>query len=238
MFPAHYSLDYRDDQCAELGDIADACQMPRLFLCVAINAESGFRPGVCSARSSAAGLLQWMRGKDGKYLGKYTRDALVALGVSGQLPHVRARYLPHAGNLKRLADAYAVITAPAAVGINLKEPIYAKTGPTRFGPDTSAQYAANYPQWDLLDTGSHSLEGMALWARVSAEGPRFREMVLRVTGKESPWQDLSETSGLQSVLRKLGCETLKDFQDSRNLKVDGILGPRTKAHLVLSMGDF
>lgn len=231
-----YTIDWADRHCQQLADMADECEMPALFLCAAINAESGFRPGVASGRSSALGLLQWMR-VGGRYLGQYTADAFVRLGIPGQLPLVRDRYLKHKGNLRRLGDVYGVITAPAAVGINIKEPIYAKAGPTRFGPDTSKQYEANYPHWDLLDTGSHSLEGMALWARVSAEGPRFREMVLRVTGSECPWQDLSEISGLLSVLRKLGCESLKDYQDARRLRVDGILGPRTKAHLAIDIGE-
>lgn len=225
-----YTLDLRDEHVTAIREICSECGMEPLHLVAAVYAESGWRTNAANPRSSARGLCQWMK-ENGKYCGKYTEIQFIALGLAGQLKLLRDRYLAFKGYLKRLGDVYAVIAAPAAVGINGDEAIYARTGATRFGKDTSKQYAANRG-WDLLDTGAVTIRGLGRFAMVNATGPRFHELVLRVTEAESPWLDLSRSEDLRGALTLLGFDSLRAYQEARGLLVDGVLGPKSKARIL------
>ena len=108
------------------------CAPSHLMACMAFETGRTFAPWVRNPGSSATGLLQFME-STAQGLGTSTA-ALAGMSAVEQLDYVWSYLRPYTGRLGTLADLYAAILWPAAVGKPDDYVVFA---------DKSAAYAAN-----------------------------------------------------------------------------------------------
>jgi len=82
--------------------------------CMAFESAETFSPSIRNPKSSATGLIQFMR-DTAKQLGT-TVEALARMTAVEQLDYVRKYFLPYKGKLKTIDDLYMAILWPKAVG--------------------------------------------------------------------------------------------------------------------------
>ena len=85
-----------------------------LMACMAFETSRTFSPSIKNPNSSGTGLIQFMR-DTAVGLGT-TVEALAQMTALEQLEFVRKYFLPYAGKLNTLADCYAAVIWPRAVG--------------------------------------------------------------------------------------------------------------------------
>lgn len=234
-----YTPDWTDYDCLYARETCHLAEMDPAHLVLDLQLESDGRADAKNGSSSATGLCQWMADDNDLYFG-HTRAAFVALGVTGQLPYLRQRFVARRGKVFSRGRVYGVITAPAAVDLLLDEdePIYALKGKTRFsrtpdGHDTQRSYLANLT-WDPLRVGFSSLRTMGLAARAHLTmTPRYLELHERIVGEPCDLEDYREPMTWAARFAIASMADLAEWQRERGLEPDGVAGPMTLARMVV-----
>jgi hypothetical protein len=199
--------------------------------------ESGVRASARNASTNAVGLIQFMPFILSAW--GHTPDSMAALSAEEQLPYVERYFQPYAGRIGTLRQVYLAVFMPAYLKA-AKDPGFVLA--TRGG----AVYRVN-SNLDRNADGVITAGELEDRARGACVGPRWREIAIRA-GLGLPADDSTSVSGWFDVQRRLvsmgfdpgpldgvpGRRTataLAAFQKASGLKVDGILGPQTKAAL-------
>jgi hypothetical protein len=157
-----------------------------LMSCMAFETGRTFSPSVRNPSSSATGLIQFME-STAQGLGTSTAE-LASMTALEQLEYVRKYFLPYAGKLTSLADCYAAVIWPRAVG---KPDDYVV-----FGAGSTAyehNQALDFDKSGAVTKG----ECAAVVERYLAEGLR-QENATEWEGETQPEQPMAETtSGFQ-----------------------------------------
>lgn len=96
--------------------LSEECEMDPSFVTAVMAFESGetFSPSVKNPKSSATGVIQFMRGT-AEDLGT-TVEALAAMTLFEQLWWVRKYFFRYRGRMRTLSDVYMAVLLPSAIG--------------------------------------------------------------------------------------------------------------------------
>lgn len=204
-------------------------------------------------RYNASGLIQFMPFILPNVGWTHGHAAFRQLTATEQLPYVQRYYMRHKGHLGTIGGLYVATFLPALVK-NAGDPSFvltAKNGVLGWAYGPNAAFDANH---DLQITVGELEDAV----RRNCRGPRWQELVARLEGFDEAQSetlvsdefDLRTTIGLQRALQRLGYDpgpidglpgrmtsgAVSEYQaDHPPLVVDGIIGPRTRESIELSL---
>lgn len=227
--------------------LADSSQDPREveahILCVMMS-ESGVHASARNPLSDASGLIQFMPDTLVRLHWASGPENFRTLTAEQQLQYVESYFWPHRGQIVSTAAAYTATFLPADIE-HASDPnfvLVAKGGRRGWAFAMNAAFDANHDARITVGELDKAIERQC-------RGPRWEEIV-DLSG--IPWEvvahvpfDLFTTLGIQEALQALGYSpgqldgipgqrtrgAVLQYQTDMGLKVDGLVGSRTRASL-------
>ncbi len=230
--------DFTDKFIMGVRDIEKAHSMQPADLCRVMQIESGLGTAPCNHYTRASGPIQFMPSVLTAVGWLGTPEDFAKVPLQDTIPYVR-RYFARFGVLSTLADAYAAVFWPAAVG---------KPDDFEIAESHSIVYRYN-AILDANGDGHLTKSDLDPACRRFLRGPRWTECLSAIIGRpvdvSAPVTSFNTVNWVQSKLLTLGyyhmgvdgiegpgtVQAVRDFQASVSLPVDGIVGPNTMAKL-------